>query len=193
MVGAMDNTTHKDLPRPQKNTSMRPECIHNVVYRVTRAGGSGCGGWGRQVRPRVGSRLGGVCGFGSHGVKGTGLAHAGKRMGAFTLRGIRGPTTHGTRFGPKRRQRNNSRVIISFRLGALEARTIKSTGGRGDARRHLVRRGANRSCPNRGIPGGAIKTEYVGPRDGTVSVRRGSRYGSTEERSTARSPVDPVH
>ena len=103
MVGAMDSTAHKDLPRPQKNTSMRPESIHIAVYRVTRAGGSGCGGWGRQVRPRVGSRLGGVCGFGSHGVKGTGLAHAGKRMGAFTLRGIRGPITHGARFGPKRR------------------------------------------------------------------------------------------
>jgi hypothetical protein len=100
VVGAMDNTAHKDLPRPQKNTSMRPECIHNVVYRVTRAGGSGCGGWGRQVRPRVGSRLGGVCGFGSHGVKGTGLAHAGRRVGAFALRGIRGPITHSARFGP---------------------------------------------------------------------------------------------
>ena len=30
------------------------------------------------------------------------------------------------------------------------------------------------------------------PSDGSVFVRQGSRHGSTKERSTARSPVDPV-
>ena len=45
--------------------------------------------------------------------------------------------------------------------------------------------------PDRGNPGGAANTES-GPSGESVFVPWGSRHGSTEERSTARSPVDPA-
>ena len=109
------------------------------------------------------------------------------RMGAFPLAGSSGPVPTLPSFGPG--GGNGARLTESFLFDpwepgqAVRREVIELIGG-GGTKNH---------SPDREDPlVGQSERRVSGPSDGSVFVRQGSRHGSTEERSTACSPVDPV-